>query len=80
MLDVLVRATKEKRIQMEYKGRGGTAYVQGIDQLYEFDQGPTSGWMYSVNGEFISKSAGAVKVKDGDEIIWWYTLDLGRDL
>ena len=27
-------------------------YVEGINQLYEFDCGKNSGWMYSVNGEY----------------------------
>lgn len=80
VLDVLKNITKEKRIQMEYRGRGGAAYIEGIQNLYEFDKGPKSGWMYKMNGAFMKRSAGAVEVKAGDQIEWLYTLDLGKDL
>ena len=30
----------------------GGAYIEGIGNLYEFDCGSVSGWMYRVNGEF----------------------------
>jgi len=80
VLDVLKRITREKKIQMEYSGSGTFAYVEGINNLYEFDKGPKSGWMYRVNGTFGGKSAGATKIKAGDRIEWLYTLDLGKDL
>lgn len=80
VLDVLKNVTKQNRIHMEYTGRGMTAYIEGIDNLYEFDKGPKSGWMYSINGEFKRKGAGTTEVKAGDQIDWLYTLDLGNDL
>jgi len=80
VLDVLKRITRERKIQMEYSGSGSFAYVEGINNLYEFDKGPKSGWMYRVNGTFGGKSAGATKIKSGDRIEWLYTLDLGKDL
>ena len=80
VLDILKKVTKQKHIQMEYKGSGGTAYIEGIQNLYEFDKGPKSGWMFSINGVFMNKSAGIAKVKPGDKIVWQYTLDLGKDL
>jgi len=80
VLDVLKRITREKKIQMEYSGSGSFAYVEGINNLYEFDKGPKSGWMYRVNGSFGGKSAGATKIKAGDRIEWLFTLDLGKDL
>jgi chemotaxis protein histidine kinase CheA len=80
VLDVLKKITKEKRIQLDYSGAGGAAYIEGIDNLYEFDRGPTSGWMFKVNGTFAKKSAGAVNVKAGDRIEWVYTSDLGKDV
>ncbi|MED0756442.1 DUF4430 domain-containing protein [Aneurinibacillus thermoaerophilus] len=80
VLDVLKRVTREKKIQMEYRGVKATAYVEGIDNLYEFDRGSKSGWMYRVNGVFPNKSAGIFPVKAGDKIEWLYTVDLGRDL
>ncbi|HHW36512.1 MAG TPA: DUF4430 domain-containing protein [Bacillales bacterium] len=80
VLDVLKKVTKQNRIQMEYRGTGATAYIEGIQNLYEFDKGPKSGWMYSVNGTFMKKGAGTTEVKPGDKIEWAYTLDLGKDL
>ena len=55
-------------------------YVEGINNLYEFDCGERSGWMYSVNGEFLNYGSSAVEIKSGDRIQWRYTCDLGEDL
>lgn len=80
VLDVLKKATKANKIPMEFRGSGAVAYVEGIDNLYEFDRGPKSGWMYRVNGVFGKQSAGSEKLKPKDRIEWLYTLDLGKDL
>jgi hypothetical protein len=72
VLDILKKATRDARIHMEYTGAGLTSYVKGIDNIYEFDKGPESGWIYSVNGEEIQQSAGTYKPADGDIIIWTY--------
>lgn len=80
VLEVLKKVTKQNHIQMEYSGGGATAYIEGIQNLYEFDKGPKSGWMYSINGAFMKKGAGTTEVKPGDKIEWAYTLDLGKDL
>lgn len=80
VLDVLKKATRSQKMQMEYTGSGATAYVQGIDNLYEFDKGSGSGWMYSVNGKFPNRSAGIWPLSSGDDIQWLYTEDLGKDL
>lgn len=77
---ILARVTRSHRIHMEYQGSGSSVYIQGINQLYEFDCGNLSGWMYSVNGAYVSLGAGAKTVMDGDEIRWQYTCDSGRDL
>lgn len=79
-LALLKRITRAQKIQMEYQGSGTFAYVEGIDNLYESDHGPESGWMYKVNGEFPSKAAGSWTLQPGDTIEWLYTLDLGKDL
>lgn len=80
VLDILKNETKRNRIQMEYRGGGGTAYIEGINNLYEFDKGPKSGWMYSINDVFMKKGSGLAEVKQGDKIEWVYTLDLGKDI
>lgn len=80
VLDLLKRITRANKMQMEFSGAKGFSYIEGIDNLYEFDHGAESGWMYRVNGEFPSKSAGAYTVKPGDMIDWLYTLDMGKDI
>ncbi|SMB82940.1 protein of unknown function [Desulfonispora thiosulfatigenes DSM 11270] len=79
VLDILLKITKEKRIQMEYTGAKGFAYIEGINNIYEFDHGPESGWVYRVNSTFPNQSVGAYKVKPGDKIEFLYTIDLGRE-
>ena len=56
------------------------AYIEGINYLYEFDGGTLSGWMYKVNGQFPNYGCSQYFVEDGDEIVWMYTCDLGRDV
>jgi hypothetical protein len=79
VLDVLKQVTKSNRIPLEYKGSGVLSYVEGIANLYEFDQGATSGWLFKVNGEFANKSAGAVKLSKGDNVEWIYSLELSEE-
>ncbi|WP_068775743.1 S-layer homology domain-containing protein [Paenibacillus sp. FJAT-26967] len=65
---------------VQYVGSGPTFYVQAIDGLGEFDRGPLSGWMYSVNGTFPQVSAGDYPLSSGDVIAWRYTTDGGKDI
>ena len=82
--DILDRAVRHNKIQMEYQGANenafGSVYIQGINYLYEFSCGPLSGWMYRVNGEFPNYGCSKYELKDGDVIEWVYTCDLGRDV
>lgn len=81
VLDILKKVTRSGKIQMEYRGgENSGAYVEGIGNLYEFDRGAESGWMYNVNGKYPNYGCGAYKVKKGDVIEWRYTEDLGKDL
>ncbi len=80
VFDVLTRATRSEGIRIEYSGSPQMAYIQGIADLYEFDCGDLSGWVYHVNGEFPSVGCGEYAVSDGDSIEWLYSLDLGNDV
>lgn len=80
VFDQLQKVQKDKGLQMEYSGGQKSAYVQGIGNLYEQDGGRFSGWMYSVNGKYAQVSCGTYKLKDGDEVKWNYSCDLGSDL
>lgn len=84
VFDILNRATRHEKIQMEYQGAQdnvyGSAYIQGIHYLYEYSCGPLSGWMYRVNGAFPDYGCSRYKPKDNDVIEFVYTCDLGRDI
>ncbi|WP_347561222.1 DUF4430 domain-containing protein [Senegalia massiliensis] len=84
VFDILVKAVRQNRIHMEYQGANenqyGSVYIQGINNIYEFSVGELSGWMYKVNGWYPNYGASLYKLKDGDNISWNYTCDLGRDL
>ncbi|OLS40313.1 DUF4430 domain-containing protein [Bacillus sp. MRMR6] len=73
ILTILSQAAKKHNIQIETRGSGSTAYVEGIDHIYEFDYGMKSGWVFSHNGASITKSIGVIHVKDGDRIECYYT-------
>ncbi|MGL5693465.1 MAG: DUF4430 domain-containing protein, partial [Peptostreptococcaceae bacterium] len=62
------------------RGENETLYVEGIDDLYEFDKGAQSGWVYAVNRVKPNVSAGIYDLNPGDEMIWHYTVDLGEDI
>lgn len=82
--DILDRAVRYNRIQMEYQGANynsyNSVYVQGINYLYEFSCGPLSGWMYLVNKKFPEFGSSKYLLQDGDVVDWVYTCDLGRDV
>lgn len=81
VLAALIDITRKHKIQMDYRGgQGATAYVEGIENVYEFDRGQGSGWMYRVNGIFPDRGAGVVPLMDGDRVEWLYTTNLGVDL
>ena len=80
--DVLQRLCKEKGIHMEAEWTPiyNSAYVEGIHNLYEFDCGALSGWMYRVNGWYPNYGCSRYQLKDGDLVEWRYTCDLGADV
>lgn len=82
VFDLLKRITRQEKIHMEFSQTPmyDSAYVEGIANLYEFDCGELSGWMYSVNGTFYRIGSSETTVKSGDVIEWVYTCDLGKDI
>lgn len=82
VFDVLCRATQQYGIHMEYEYTPGfgSHYIEGINNLYEFDCGAGSGWMYFVNGYKPNYGVSKYTLKDGDVIEFKYTCDLGYDL
>lgn len=80
VFDVAAKVVKENKIHMEHTGTAKVPYIEGVANLYEFDCGPLSGWMYQVNGWFPSFSMGQFDVEPGDHIEIIYTCDLGDDV
>ena len=81
VFDVLSYVCEKYKIHMEYSGGTSSGcYVEGINNLYEFDGGRWSGWMYCVNDWYPNYGCGVYYVKAGEVIEWNYTCDLGLDL
>ena len=83
VFDVLKRICDARGIQIEYSYTPmyGSYYVEGINNLYEFDCGQQSGWMYKVNGWFPNYGCSKYILDAGDEIVWCYTCKgLGTDV
>lgn len=78
--DILCRELKKHNVLMEASFTGTSAYIEGIDNVYEFSCGGQSGWLYSVNGEYQQMSCSEYEIKPGDKIEWHYTCDLGEDV
>lgn len=82
VFDVLQRVCKEKGIHMESSWTPiyNSAYIEGIHNLYEFDCGELSGWMYRVNGWYPNYGCSRYQLADGEKVEWRYTCDLGKDV
>jgi hypothetical protein len=82
VFDVLKSICKSNEINLEYSYTPAyhSTYIEGIADLYEFDCGELSGWMYSVNGVFPSYASSEYVLENGDIVEWRYTCDLGGDL
>ena len=80
--DLLLREAQKNKIHMEYTKVPAykSSYIEGINNLYEFDCGPLSGWTYRVNGEVLGYGSSNYTLENGDVIEWVYTCDQGRDI
>ena len=82
VFNVLLREMKKNKIHFEFSNMPlyKSAYVEGIANIYQFDCGEQSGWMYSVNGVFPKKGCSDYTLNDGDCVEWVFTCDLGKDV
>ncbi|MDR1604391.1 MAG: DUF4430 domain-containing protein [Gracilibacteraceae bacterium] len=82
VFDLLRRETRQAGIHLEFTHVPlyNSAYIEGINNLYEFDAGELSGWMYSVNGWFPNYGSSRYRLQPGDTVEWVYTCDLGDDV
>lgn len=79
--DILNRELIKNRIHFEFVNTPmyDSAYIEGIGNLYEFDCGSLSGWMYRVNGIKQNFGCSQYTVKDGDEIEFYYSCNFLED-
>ena len=82
VFDVLEKELKKRKIHFEFTKASmyDSAYIEGIGNLYEFDCGNLSGWLYRVNGQVPSVGCSQYQLKNGDKIELLYTCNMGRDL
>ena len=82
VFDVFRRCLREQKLHFEYVDASAydSVYIEGIGNLYEFDCGPRSGWMFSVNGVYPGLGCSGYTLADGDAVVFRYTCDLGADL
>lgn len=82
VFDVFRQVLRNEKIHFEYVDASAydSVYIEGIGNLYEYDCGPQSGWMYSVNGVHPGLGCSAYTLADGDAVVFSYTCNLGADL
>jgi len=82
VFNVLARETRKNRIHMEFMNTPiyNSAYIEGINNIYEFDAGERSGWIYSVNERFPNYGCSRYLLEAGDVIKWLFTCDRGSDV
>ncbi|MBO5364181.1 MAG: DUF4430 domain-containing protein [Clostridia bacterium] len=78
VFDVLCREMRKNNIHFEFVKTPmyNSVYIEGIGNLYEFDCGDTSGWMYRVNGEKPNYGCSQYLLKEGDHIVFYYSCSL----
>ena len=77
--DILREAAVKNKIHLETNGNADTTYVEGINNIYEFDFGDLSGWTYFVNGSRLSLGCGEYKLAPNDKIEWVYSIEMNDD-
>ena len=82
VFDVLQQVCRDNKIHMEFSMTPiyNSAYIEGIGNLYEFDCGEVSGWMYKVNDWFPNYGCSRYQLQNGDVVEWEYTCELGKDI
>ena len=82
VFDVFRKVLREEKLHFEYVDASAydSVYIEGIGNIYEFDCGPQSGWMFSVNDVYPGLGCSAYTLADGDVIVFSYTCDMGADL
>ncbi len=80
VFDVFARILREKGY--DYASRGSYVYAVVTPDgavLEELDEGVNSGWMYKVNGNIPSSYMAAYPLKNGDNIVVFFTRDYTQE-
>lgn len=82
VFNVLTREMKKNKIHLEFVQTPvyDSVYIEGIANLYQFDAGELSGWVYRVNGKIPSSGCSLHILENGDRVEFLYTCDLGADV
>ncbi len=80
--DLLKRVCQDEGVHLEFSITPGygSAYIEGIGNLYEFDCGERSGWLYRVNGQVPDRACSEYQLQAGDKVEFLYSCDWGQDL
>lgn len=68
-------ALSQTGLALDYSGSPSRkdVYLRGIGGLYQKDCGPSSGWVFSVNGVYPNTSCSKVALSDGDVVSFQFT-------
>ena len=80
VFDYLLEAGKNEKIVISYSGGKSSAYVEGINNLFEFDRGAESGWIYTVDNIKFSVGSAKTYPNAGSVIVWKYILKVADGL
>ncbi len=82
VFNLLLREMKKNKIHMEFVNTPvyNSVYIEGINNLYEYDCGELSGWVYKVNNWFPNYGCSKYELKEGDKVEFVYTCNLGADV
>jgi len=72
-LGALKAASEQKGFSFVIKETDWGPFVSCIAGKCEGDEGATSGWMYQVNGNTPMKGAHEYGVKEGDQVVWYFS-------
>ncbi len=78
VFDVLLRELRNSKIHFEFVSTPmyNSIYIEGIGNLYEFDCGDYSGWLYTVNGVQPTYGCSQYMIENGDKIEFIYSCNL----
>ena len=77
-LGALKAASEQKGFSFTIKETGWGPFVSCIAGKCEGSDGAMSGWMYQVNGKTPMVGAHEYSVKDGDEVVWYFSRSMSE--